>query len=82
MQQRNRIVVGNFPAEVTQADIRLALRSYGEVEKIHLVTHKDGIPEVLIEISTSFAQAESVASRISKRTYQGRLLRAWVTNVD
>lgn len=81
MQQQVHIVIGNLPDDVTEDGIREALRSFATADKIRLAD-QSGTPTALIDIDGSHAQAESLARRINGRSYQGRLLRAWVPKMD
>jgi RNA recognition motif-containing protein len=81
MQQQVHIVIGNLPDDVTEEGIREALSSFAQADKIRLV-NESGTPTALIDVEMSRAQAESLAHRINGRSYQGRLLRAWVPKMD
>lgn len=76
-----RIVIGNLPDGVTEADIRDALSAFAPVDSISLV-HESGTPSAVIQIETSRAAAETFAQRINGHLYQGRPLRAWVPAMD
>lgn len=81
MQQQVHIVIGNLPDDVTEDGIREALSSFAQADKIRLV-HESGTPTALIDVEMPRAQAESLAQRINGRSYQGRVLRAWVPKMD
>lgn len=81
MQQQVHIVIGNLPDDVTEDGIREALSSFAAADKIRLAD-ESGTPTALIDVESSRAQAESLARRINGRSYQGRVLRAWVPKMD
>jgi RNA recognition motif-containing protein len=81
MEQQVHIVIGNLPDDVTEEGIREALSSFAEADKIRLA-NESGTPTALIDVDLSRAQAESLAKRINWRSYQGRVLRAWVPKMD
>lgn len=81
MQQQVHIVIGNLPDDVTEDGIREALHSFADAERIRLA-NESGTPTALIDVAGSRAQAESLARRINGRSYQGRVLRAWVPKMD
>ena len=76
-----RIIVGNLPADITEAAIREALNDVAPVNAIKLVP-EGGAPSAMIEMEMSRADAEALARRIHGRIYQGRDLRAWVPLFD
>jgi hypothetical protein len=75
------IVIGNLPDDVTEEGIREALSAFAQADKIHLA-NESGTPTALIDVALPRAQAESLAARINGRSYQGRLLRAWVPKMN
>jgi RNA recognition motif-containing protein len=79
--QQMHIVIGNLPDDVSEDGIREALSSFAQADKIRLAK-ETGTPTALIDVDMSRAQAESLAKRINGRSYQGRLLRAWVPKMD
>ena len=79
--QQIHIVIGNLPDDVTEEGIREALSSFAQANKIRL-GNESGTPTPLIDVGISRAQAESLAQRINGRSYQGRVLRAWVPKMD
>lgn len=81
MQQQTHIVIGNLPDDVTEEGIREALSSFAAADKIRLA-NESGTPTAVIDVQMSKAQAESLAQRIHGRSYQGRVLRAWVPKMD
>ncbi|MDM0106977.1 RNA-binding protein [Variovorax sp. J22R24] len=81
MQQQTHIVIGNLPDDVTEEGIREALSSFAQADKIRLA-NESGTPTALIDVEMSRAQAESLAQRINGRSYEGRVLRAWVPKMD
>jgi RNA recognition motif-containing protein len=72
-----RIVVGNLPDEVSEEEIREALKAFAPVESIKLVKDS-GAPSAVIEMELSRPAADALAKRIHGRIYKGRDLRAWV----
>ncbi|MEJ8824581.1 RNA-binding protein [Variovorax humicola] len=80
--QQLHIVIGNLPDDITEDGIREALSSFAKADKIRLA-NESGTPTALIDVvEMSRAQAESLAQRINGRSYQGRVLRAWVPKMD
>ena len=72
-----RIVVGNLPDEVSEEEIREALKAFAPVDSIKLVK-ESGAPSAVIEMEMSRPAADALAKRIHGRMYKGRDLRAWV----
>ncbi len=72
-----RIVVGNLPDEVSEEEIREALKAFAPVESITLMK-ESGAPSAVIEMEMSRPAADALAKRINGRLYKGRDLRAWV----
>ena len=72
-----RIVIEHIAQDATEDDIRSALSTFAEVEKITLVTQCKE-PLAIIEVKMTRPQAQSLASRINERIYKGRRLTAWV----
>ena len=72
-----RIVIENIAQDATEADIRAALSTFAEVEKITLVTQGKQ-PLAIIEVKMTRVQAQALASRINERIYKGHRLNAWV----
>lgn len=81
MQQQVHIVIGNLPDDVTEEGIREALSAFAQADKIRLA-NESGTPTALIDVDMPRAQAEALAQRINGRSYQGRVLRAWVPKMD
>ncbi|MDM0047089.1 hypothetical protein QTH91_21535 [Variovorax dokdonensis] len=79
--QQIHIVIGNLPDDVTEEGIREALSSFAQADKIRLAK-ESGTPTALIDVDLPRAQAETLAGRINGRSYQGRVLRAWVPKMD
>ena len=72
-----RIVIDHIAQDATEDDIRAALSTYAEVEKITLVKQCKE-PLAIIELKMTRPQAQSLASRINERIYKGHRLNAWV----
>jgi RNA recognition motif-containing protein len=72
-----RIVVGNLPDDVTEEEVREALRAFAPVESIKLVK-ESGTPSAVIDMEMPRPAADALAKRIHGRIYKGRDLRAWV----
>lgn len=81
MSQPVHIVIGNLPDDVTEEGIREALSSFAQADKIRLA-NESGTPTAVIDVDMPRAQAETLARRINGRSYQGRLLRAWIPRMD
>ena len=81
MEQQVHIVVGNLPDDVTEEGIREALSAFAAADDIRLA-NESGTPSALIDVRMSKPQAEALAARINGRSYQGRVLRAWVPKMD
>ena len=81
MQQQVHIVIGNLPDDVTEEGIRDALSAFAQADKIRLF-NESGTPSALIDVDMPRAQVEALANRINGRSYQGRVLRAWVPKMD
>ena len=79
--QQIHIIIGNLPDDVTEEGIRDALSSFASTDKIRLA-NDSGTPTAMIDVDMPRAQAETLAARINGRSYQGRLLRAWVPKMD
>jgi len=76
-----RIVVGNLPDEVSEEEIREALKAFAPVGNIKLVK-ESGTPSAVIEMEMSRPAADALAKRIQGRIYKGRNLHAWVPLLD
>ena len=71
-----RVVIENLPKDVSEEEIREALRPFAEVGTMKLI--KEGsAPATLIEVE-SREQAHALVRRISGHYYKGRRLAAWV----
>jgi RNA recognition motif-containing protein len=71
-----RIVIGNLPDNISEAEIREALKEYAPIEKISLIKESDA-PTAIIETDATHAYATALAQRINGRLYHGRALTAW-----
>jgi len=72
-----RIVIENLRQDVSEDEIREALRPFAPVEKIALI--KEGsLPTAVIKMEMTRTQAETLAMRIDGLIHEGRELRAWV----
>jgi len=76
-----RIVIGNLPADISEAAIREALKAFAPVENIKLVTGS-GTPSAVIEMQMTRAAADALARRIQGHVFQGQALSAWVPTMD
>lgn len=72
-----RMVIEHIAQDATEDDIRAALCTFAEVEKITLVTQCKE-PLAIIEVKMTRSQAQALASRINERIYKGHRLNAWV----
>ena len=71
-----RIVIENLPKDVSEEEIRQALRPFAEVGPIKLI--KEGsAPATLVEVDTR-EQANALVGRINGHFYKGRRIAAWV----
>jgi len=71
-----RVVIENLPNDVSEEEIREALRPFAEVGTLKLI--KEGsAPATLIEVG-SREQADALVRRINGHYYKGRRLAAWV----
>jgi hypothetical protein len=77
-------VIENLPHDVSEDEIREALRPYAPVEKITLVTLvKEGNkPAALIDMEMSRVGAGALAARIDGHLYKGQRLHVWVPLLD
>lgn len=80
-----RIVIENLPGDISEVEIREALRPLTAAEspilKITLI--KEGSkPAALIDIEMSRVGAGALAARIEGHLYKGQRLRAWVPMLD
>jgi RNA recognition motif-containing protein len=70
-----RIVIENLPTEVSEAEIREALRPFAEVGTIKLI--KEGsAPATLVEVETR-ERANALVGRINGHFYKGKKIAAW-----
>jgi hypothetical protein len=76
-----RIVIGNLPDDISEEEIREALKEYAPIEKISLIK-ESGAPTAVIETDATHAHAKALAERIKGRLYQGHTLTAWVPTMD
>ena len=72
-----RIVIEHIARDATEDDIRAALSTFTEVEKVTLVTEGKE-PLAIVEVKMTRTQAQALASRINERIYKGHRLNAWV----
>jgi len=71
-----RIVIENLPKDVSEDEIREALRPFAEVGTIKLI--KEGsAPAALVEVETR-EKAWALVGRINGHFYKGRWIAAWV----
>lgn len=80
-----RIVIENLPRDVSEDEIREALRPFtpveNPVEKITLI--KEGSePAALIDMEMSRVGAGALAARIDGYLYKGQRLHVWVPLLD
>lgn len=74
-----RIVIENLPQDMSEEEIREALRPFAQPGKIELIKEASGLDTVieLVEVKTR-EQANALAGRINGHFYKGRRLAAWV----
>ena len=71
-----RIVIENLPKDVSEEEVREALRPFAEVGTIKLI--KEGsAPTTLVEVE-SRELADALVRRINGHLYKGRKIAAWV----
>jgi len=80
-----KIVIQNLPRDVSEDEIREALRPFtpaeNPVEKITLI--KEGSePAALIDLEMSRVGAGALAARIDGHFYRGQRLHVWVPVLD
>jgi hypothetical protein len=79
-----QIVIQNLPQDVSEDEIREALRPFTSAEnpvKIALIK-EGGKPTALIDMETSRVGAGALAARIDGHIYKGQRLHAWVPLFD
>ena len=80
-----KIVIENLPRDVSEVEIREALRPFtpteSPIEKVALVS-EGSKPAALIDIEMSRVGAGALAARINGHIYKGQRLQAWVPLID
>ena len=71
-----RIVIENLPKDVSEEEIREALRPFAEVGTIKLIK-VGSAPARLVEVETH-EQANALVGRINGHFYKGKRIAAWV----
>jgi hypothetical protein len=72
-----RIIIENLHRDVSEDEIREALRPFTPVDNIKLI-REGSMPAALIEIQMTHAEAAELAMRLDGHLYKGRRLHAWV----
>ena len=71
-----RIVIENLPKNVSEEEIREALKPFAEIGTIKLI--KEGsAPATLVEVETR-ERADALVRRINGHFYKGKRIAAWV----
>ena len=71
-----RIVIENLPKDVSEEEIRAALKAFAEVGTIKLI-NEGSAPATLVEVDTR-EQANALVGRINGHFYKGKRIAAWV----